>query len=147
MDKPRVLLVDDNEATCTLVKAILHRDFEVEVAGNGAEGIEKLRAGRYAAILLDLRMPEVDGFDVLAFLDAEHHDLLAKVLVVTAALGHADIDRVRQYPVAGIIPKPFDVDALLGAVRQCAGTGPRGGAFLSGGMLLLLADLLRQRWL
>jgi CheY-like chemotaxis protein len=147
VDKPLVLVVDDNEATCTLVSALLQREFAVEVAVNGAEAIEKIQQVRYAAVLLDLRMPEVDGFGVLEFLAAERPDVLPKVLVVTAALSVPELDRVRKHPVAGVVAKPFDVDTLLAAVRQCAGTIALGGPLLSTGMILLLADLLRQRWL
>jgi CheY-like chemotaxis protein len=147
VDKPLVLVVDDNEATCTLVTALLQREFAVEVAANGAEAIEKVQQSRYAAVLLDLRMPEVDGFGVLEFLEAERRDLLPKVLVVTAALTFPELDRVRKHAVCGVVAKPFDVDTLLAAVRQCAGTIALGGPLLSGGMILLFADLLRQRWL
>src|SRR4051794_34046846 len=79
-DKPFVLLVDDNEATCTLINAVLQRDFAVDVAGDGTEAIEKLRTIRYAAILLDLRMPPPDGFAVLEFLQQNAPRQLANVL-------------------------------------------------------------------
>jgi CheY-like chemotaxis protein len=147
VDKPLVLVVDDNEATCTLVTALLHREFAVEVAVNGAEAIEKIQRARYAAVLLDLRMPEVDGFGVLEFLEAERRELLSKVLVVTAALSVPELDRVRKHAVAGVVAKPFDVDTLLAAVRQCVGTITLADPLLSTGMILLLADLLQQRWL
>lgn len=147
MEKPFVLLVDDNEATCTLVTALLHRDFRVDVAGDGLEAVEKLRTGAYSVVLLDLRMPQMDGFGVLDFIDEERPDILSRVLVLTASLSAAEMQRMRPYRVAGIIAKPFEIDTLLNAVRQCAGLpeGRAGGPFLTGGMILLLADLLRQR--
>src|SRR5258708_23259558 len=70
VEKPYVLLADDNEGTCTLITALLHRDYNVEVALDGQEAIDRLRTRKYAAILLDLRMPHTDAFAVLAFLKA-----------------------------------------------------------------------------
>ena len=147
MEKPFVLLADDNEATCTLIQALLRNDFVVEVASDGNEAIEKLKSREYAAILLDLLMPVVDGYGVLDHLAAERPDLLSRVLVVTASLSAREMQRLRKYAVRSIISKPFDVEVLLHEVRQCAGI--EGGPFLrapllSSGMLLLLADLLRH---
>lgn len=140
--------MDDNEATCTLVVAVLRRDFVVETANDGNEAIEKLKSREYAAILLDLLMPAADGFVVLEYLSAERPSHLPNVLVVTAALAPRQLDRVRTYGIAGVIAKPFEVDLLLAAVKRCAGeagdTPPMRGPLLSSGMLLLLADLLRR---
>ena len=148
MEKPLVLLADDNEATCTLITALLQNDFVVDIAGDGQEAIEKLKSRQYAAILLDLLMPIVDGFAVLDHLQRESPETIARVMVVTAALAPREMARVYTYPVCGVIPKPFEVDALLAAVKECAGPGgdafPR-GPLLSGGMLLLLAaEMLRR---
>jgi len=139
VDKPSVLLVDDNEATSTLVKAILGRDFTVDAAGVGAEVMEKVRTTRYVAILIN------EGFVVLEQLQRERPELMKRVLVLAATLSKSEMERVRHFNVFGVISKPFEVDLLLGAVKECAGgRGPRSSPLLSGGMLLLLADLLRQ---
>ena len=146
VEKPFVLLIDDNEATCTLLTAVLHRDFVIEVAGDGSEAIEKLRTSHYAAIILDLRMPQADGFTVLEFLKEHEPRTLRNVLVVTASLTPSEIARTKAYDVCSIISKPFDVEALLEAVKQCAAPGESNpiGNVLSSGVILLLADLIRQ---
>jgi CheY-like chemotaxis protein len=149
-EKPFVLLVDDNEATCTLVTALLRREFQIEVARDGTEAIESLKTRRYASVLLDLRMPHTDGFAVLEFLSKNAPQDLARVLVLTAALTPSEMARARSYPICGVVSKPFDVEALLTAVKQCAGGG-EGGTLsnvfaTSGPVILLLADLLRQRF-
>ena len=123
MEKPLVLLADDNEATCTLIMALLHKDFVVDVVNDGHDAIERLKSRQYAAILLDLLMPIVDGFAVLDHLQNENPDAISRVLVVTAALSPRELDRVRGYPVRGVIPKPFEVDALQAAVKECAADG------------------------
>jgi CheY-like chemotaxis protein len=146
LEKPFVLLADDNEATCTLITALLKRDFVVDVATDGGEAIEKLKGRQYSVILLDLLMPVVDGYAVLEYLRAEHPGLLGRVLVVTAALGTREMQRVSTYKVCGVVAKPFEVDALFNAVRDCAGDTdtPLRGPLISSGMLLLLAEVLRR---
>ena len=146
-EKRAVLLVDDNEATRTLITAILQRDFQVDTALDGMDAIEKLKTNHYATVLLDLRMPQYDGFSVLDFLKANNPDMLGSVLVVTAVLTPKETGRARAYGVCDIIAKPFDVDTLLEKVKKCAGdVGPRGtSVFASTPMILLIADLLRNR--
>ena len=148
MDKPQVLLVEDNEATSALIAALLHREFHVEHASDGQAAIDALSVKRYAAILLDVRMPVVDGVGVLDFLKTTQPGTVASVIVLTAALTERDMERLRDYPFCALISKPFEVEALLGIVRECAnrehgGTRPNG--LVTGGVLLLLADLLRQQ--
>jgi CheY-like chemotaxis protein len=148
VDKPYVLLVEDNDSTIALMMALLQRDFEIEVATDGADAIDKLKTKAYRAILLDLKMPHVDGYAVLDFLTGAQPDMIPHVLVVTAALTAKEIERVKQYPVCAIIPKPFEVDLLLAAVKHCANPDWRtAGPLISGGLLLFLADLLHHRWM
>src|SRR5947208_2669417 len=151
IEKPFVLLVDDNEATCTLITAVLQRDFAVDVASDGSEAMERLRTNHYAAILLDLRMPQPDGFAVLQFLKEQSPRLLRTVLVVTASLTQAEIARAKAFDICGVIAKPFDVDLLLDAVKQCVSPGdgnPIGSVLYSSGtVIFFLADLLRGRLL
>ena len=149
-EKRSVLLVDDNEATRTLITAILQRDFHVHTAMDGMDAIERLRTNQYATILLDLRMPQYDGFSVLDFLKANAPDMLRNVLVVTAVLTQKETDRAKAYGVCDIITKPFDVENFLERVKKCAGdfdSGTRGtSVFASTPMILLIADLLRNRF-
>ena len=148
VEKPFVLLIDDNEATCTLITAILQRDFAVEVAAGGQDAMERLRTKQYAVIILDLRMPQPDGFAVLEFLQQHDRGRLRNVLVVTAALTAPEIARAKAFDICGVVGKPFDVDALLEAVKQCAspsGDGNPIGNVLSSGVILFLADLIRSR--
>jgi len=145
MDKPCVLLVDDNEATCTLVTAVLQRDFVTDVCGDGADAIEKLKTGTYAAIVLDLLMPPPNGYDVMDALLKSRPELLKRTVVVTAALSPREKQRLKDYPIADLIAKPFDVEVLLAAVKKCAGEdGSMFSNVVSSGMLLLIAEMLQR---
>lgn len=149
-ERPAVLLIDDNDATCVLIQAILHSEFTCDQAADGAEAVEKLKKNRYEAILLDLKMPHLDGFGVLRFLRDNFPHLLGRVLIVTASLMTRELKEVEEFKVCGVISKPFHVEELLDAVRKCAsGSDDRktgGGFYRSSAVLLLLADLLRSRW-
>jgi CheY-like chemotaxis protein len=147
IEKPFVLLVDDNEATCTLVTAILQREYRVDIAGEGSEALDRIKTRNYVAILLDLRMPGLDGFGVLAALQESTPDVIKRILVVTASLAAKDMARLKAYRVCGVVAKPFEVETLLTAVRHCedaTGDPLTIKHFFSTGVLLLVADLLRQ---
>ena len=148
VEKPLVLIVDDNEATCTLITAILQKEFAIEVASDGVVAVETLKTKQFAAILLDIRMPQLNGYGVLDYLQANRPEALKSVIIVTAALSDRELSRAKQYDVCGVIAKPFDVEVLLSAVKQCVEPGegpPLGGAFFGSTMMLLLADLIQKR--
>jgi CheY-like chemotaxis protein len=146
VEKPAILLVDDDERERTLITAVLGRDFLVHSASGSTEAIERLRTGRYVAILLDARAGQPAAYDVLDHLQTAHPELVKRALVLTASLSKSEMERVRRHKVFGVISKPFEVDLLHAAVRECvAGRGGRNAPLISGPMLLLLADLLRDR--
>lgn len=147
MDKPWVLVVDDNEATSILITAMLRKDHDIETAIDGSEAIEKLKTRTYDAVILDLLMPNVDGFAVLDYLKDADNDRLRRVVVVTAALSPEQMRRVKSYGIAAVVRKPFEVDVLLSTVSGIIQASHTARRLISGGMLFLLADLLRYRWL
>ena len=68
--KPLILIVDDSNVVRSIIRVIFQNDFEVHEATGGTQAIEMLRMGEhnYSAIMLDLVMQEVDGWEVLKFL-------------------------------------------------------------------------------
>lgn len=115
----RALIVEDDPAIRRLVEKLLARkNVEIDVAHDGREAIEKLRNSRYSVLVLDLMVPEINGFEVIEFLKRE--DLRIPVAVVSAvsqqALTQLDLDIVKL-----VISKPFDVDELTkGVLALCA---------------------------
>ena len=92
--KKRILLVDDDEFLLDMYSVkFKEAGFEIEVANSGEAALEKIRQGTYDAILLDIIMPALDGFEVLQQMKKEN--LLAKsVVVVLSNLGQKeDIER------------------------------------------------------
>jgi len=71
-EKRRILVVDDEPDFCSIVQGQLEKEgFEVDVAYNGVEGLEKVHANRPDAIVLDVMMPEMDGYEVCKRLKAD----------------------------------------------------------------------------
>ncbi|HKS24021.1 MAG TPA: response regulator [Thermoanaerobaculia bacterium] len=123
-----VLLIDDDPSVRSLLAALMTRDgLAHESAADGVEAIEWLRRRDFDAIILDLLLPERNGFEVLQFLKAERPHLLPRVVVITAAsestLKHFD-DRKR---VAAVLRKPFDIAVLSEAVKRARPARSDGG--------------------
>jgi DNA-binding response OmpR family regulator len=122
-DRYRALIVEDDPAIRRLVEKLLgRRNVEIDTAHNGREAVEKLRNGRYSVLVLDLMVPELNGFEVIEFIKREK--LSVPVAVVSAvsqqALTQLDLDVVKL-----VIAKPFDVDeftkAVLGLCAEAEG--------------------------
>lgn len=103
-----------------MVERVLHRaNYEVDVARDGFEAIQKLAADEYQTVLLDLMMPRVDGHGVLEFLENNRPELGRSVIVMTANLPGA-LDVMRMGKISRVLPKPFDLNQLLDEVRSCS---------------------------
>ena len=116
-DGKRVLIVDDDEAIRTMVERVLRREkFQVDLARDGFEAIEKIAHNDYTVILLDLMMPRVDGFGVIEFLERHRPELGRTVIVMSANVPGAS-DAVRAGRVSRVLAKPFDLNELLDCVK------------------------------
>lgn len=123
--RPRVLLVDDDPVIVRLLEVNFRLDgFEADGASRGEEAIEKARATRPDAIVLDVMMPGLDGYEVCARLrdDPELSDV--PIVFLTARAQEDDVARGRALGVLGYVTKPFDPEALVAMVRRAL---PRGG--------------------
>jgi CheY-like chemotaxis protein len=116
----RILVVEDDQEVADHLGFVL-RDlgYQVEHVRNGYEGLVRLRASDYAVILLDLRMPVVDGGLFLRALSQEHGDLMCRVIVIS---GHLEeyASYLEEYAVP-CLAKPFARQALLDAIHAKIG--------------------------
>jgi len=113
----RVLVIDDEPRLATTIRLALEEQAEVEVAGSGAEAIERLSGdAEFDVVLCDLMMPEVSGMDVYESVARDRPDLAARFVFMT---GGAFTDRARAFLKHSGLPrldKPFalaDVERLL----------------------------------
>lgn len=126
---PRVLLVEDDEA----INEILHYNltragYAVEQAWNGREALEAARREKPDAVLLDLMLPEVDGWEVCRQM-AETPELKdVPVIIFTARDALEDVARARQFPnLAGYFTKPWATADVVRHVEKVVGTPTAAG--------------------
>jgi CheY-like chemotaxis protein len=119
---PNVLVIDDDPSTQTLFTAVLrHHDVECTALGDGEAALSELRRKRYDAIILDLLMPKVNGFEVLRELKCVSREVLSRV-VVCSAISEARLhDCVEMSMVSGFLPKPVDIAILAEHVLALVG--------------------------
>ena len=107
----RVLVVDDEPAIRALVAKIVERaGHPVDTARDGAEAIEKLAQTEYPVIVLDLMMPNIDGYALIDYLKARSGTRPA--IIVISAGDTASLRRLDGAVVHSILRKPFDIDVL-----------------------------------
>lgn len=116
MARPRVLHVDDSEAILAFSRAALGRWYEVDTATRGREALERLSTLRPAVLLLDLSMPEMDGAEVLARLQANPEWASIPVIIISSerARGEALVGR----GAVAFVPKPLRAEQLVHTVDQ-----------------------------
>ena len=114
----RILVIDDDEGIRRLMARALEKDYEVHVAADGAEGLALARCVKPHLILLDLRMPGLDGLSVLARLKT-HPDTRTIPVVIASVRGETDLvlDAQRAGAADQLI-KPFTLEELRAVVQR-----------------------------
>ncbi|HUR81705.1 MAG TPA: response regulator [Thermoanaerobaculia bacterium] len=114
----RILVVDDDDAIRALLRTVLRRrGFQVDTARNGVDALDHMGARRYALIVLDLMMPRMSGYELVAQLAEQPVMTRPRVLILTAAGGEPL--KVHTDMIVGTMQKPFDIDLLLDTVAGC----------------------------
>ena len=118
MANASILIIDDDAAVREAVAEDLKREgYELHFANNGREGLEWVQEVSPTVIILDLRMPVMDGHEFLSHLDLKHSDPYS-VVVLTA---YGDADSVKSAYDAGVsmfLKKPYHLFEIRGAVRN-----------------------------
>lgn len=115
----RVLIVDDDVTFCDLLRAYVQScgPYTVDVAHSGfAAGLLMARQTP-SAIIMDIQMPDMNGFEVLHMIRQDLH--VARVPVIACTSSGPEVEeQIRQHTFQGFIQKPFDFSELLGMIRQ-----------------------------
>jgi two-component system NtrC family sensor kinase len=123
----RVLVVDDEREIGSLLADVLNLDgHQVEIAENGREALDRLAAGPWDLVLTDVRMPDMDGFDLYREIERRYPALARRVVFVTGDVLSADSRAFLESSGLPTLGKPFAFDDVLGVVRralQGRGTG------------------------
>lgn len=117
----KILVVDDEEALRSVLSSELESEgYLVRAAADGEEAIKMLGEQEYHLILLDIKMPNVDGFEVLKYSKQKHP--MTKVIMLT---GFADLKHAIESKKLGaedFVSKPYDLVDLLTTVERVLGT-------------------------
>jgi CheY-like chemotaxis protein len=117
----KVLLADDSPVNQEVAMGLLeYKGYQVQVANNGLEAVEAVRRERFAVVLMDLEMPQMDGFEATAAI-REHEAALAYRTPILAMTAHATVETQQRCQAAGMngyISKPVNPDRLFAAVAE-----------------------------
>jgi CheY-like chemotaxis protein len=114
-----VLIVEDDPAIRRLVMMVLRREgYVIDTAVDGLEAVLKLGVREYDVIVLDLMMPNLDGFTFLETMAENQPERLRKIIVASAASPAVIKERMKKEPFR-LLPKPFNLEELLDAVQAC----------------------------
>jgi len=120
----RILVVDDEEPIRTFLLRLLRmHDYGVDMAGDGAEALDRLERQRYDLMLLDRNMPRISGVDVLASVRSSSRFDDLPIIMVTCASFIKEIDEAFISGADGFVIKPFDPGKLLAKVKLTLMTG------------------------
>ena len=112
-----VLVIDDEEALRSVLSEALELEgYEVELAGDGEEGLKRLDQRAFDVVLLDLRMPKKQGLTVLQAVQAEYSSL--PVIVISGLARDNEFDKAREAGAFACVKKPFDMNELLATVKS-----------------------------
>ena len=118
----RILVVDDIPANVKLLEARLSAEyFDVLTASNGAEALEICARAECDIILLDVMMPDMDGFEVCRRLKANPSTHFIPVVAVTAFAMKGDEERIREGGCEAYLSKPISVGKFIETVRRFIG--------------------------
>ncbi len=122
------LVIDDDPALQGVFTTLLGRDgFSVDCAPDGRQAFEYLKRASYSVILLDLMMPDVNGFELLDRIERDSPSLMQRVIVMTGAAQRV-VDSFDKSRVWGFIRKPFDINELMNSAKACAAGKGRNAA-------------------
>ena len=120
--KYTVLAVDDVPLNLILVEKILQRyNFKVKKANGGQEALDMIAAEKPSLVLLDLMMPNVDGFDVLAALSKSEETSNIPVVILSALNSESDIEKALSNGAKDFVTKPILMDKLLNCILRTLG--------------------------
>jgi two-component system, cell cycle response regulator DivK len=114
-----VLVVEDNEKNLKLLRDVLTaKGFTTLEATTGARAVELAREHSPKLVLLDIRLPDIDGMEVLRRLRADERTAAITILALTAQAMEGDRERFLTFGFDGYLPKPVNVVEIVDIVRQ-----------------------------
>jgi excisionase family DNA binding protein len=118
--RPRVLVVDDEESIRDLLaKTLTLADYDVDVSGDGGAALERMRINPYDLLIVDLKMPGMDGLTLIR--EARRYRADLPVIIITGASTESSAIEAINLGVTRYLVKPFRVPKVLDAVSKALG--------------------------
>jgi len=118
----KVLVVDDSSAIRESVSYVLDQaGYGVVQAGDGLEGLEKLKEGGFDLIVTDVNMPNLDGIGLVRKVREQGQHKFLPIVVLTTESQQSKMQEGKEAGATGWIVKPFDSEKLLGVVKKLIG--------------------------
>ena len=115
-DEYHILVVDDNEINRSLVKSILQPlNFIIHEAVDGKDGVEQYKKVTPDLTLMDIRMPEMDGYEASKHI--REYDDNALIVALTASIMASDMEKLPRYGIKDYLLKPINKNMLLDKVK------------------------------
>lgn len=114
----KILVVEDNELNMKLFFDILtYQKYAVDKALDGLEAVEKIKGNKYDLVILDIKLPKLDGFGVLQKLKEEQIELPPIIIASACAM---DIDKLKaqQFGIDTYITKPIDINSFIKTIQK-----------------------------
>ena len=119
---PKILLVEDNEMNRDMLsRRLARKGFEVAIAVDGRQGVEMAQAAPYDVILMDMSLPEVDGWDATRQLRAAPATKSVPIIALTAHAMSGDREKAIEAGCDDYDTKPIELDRLLGKIQSLLG--------------------------
>lgn len=123
MSAPAILLVDDEPNIVMSLEFLMRKNgYQVGIARNGTEALAAISATPYDLVLLDVMMPDVDGYQVCRQLRQNPARAATKVIFLSAKSQPTDVQKGYEAGADLYIPKPFSTRQLMQKVRELLGT-------------------------
>jgi DNA-binding response OmpR family regulator len=118
-----VLIIDDNEQITKMISTFLDMsNHDCTIVNDGKEGLELIKTKQYDSIVLDLAMPEFDGFKILNTLQDEDPSQISKIIILTASsISLETVKKFKELGVSSCLQKPVDIDQLLSKITSATG--------------------------
>ena len=123
---PKILLIEDNEMNRDMLsRRLVRKGFQVEMAVDGRAGVEMGRAGKYDLILMDMSLPEVDGWEATRQLRAAPETAAVPIIALTAHAMAGDRDKALAAGCNDYDTKPIELDRLLDKMAALLPAAPK----------------------
>jgi DNA-binding response OmpR family regulator len=141
MSRKKIIIVEDERDMADLVAMRLKREhFDVEVANDGAAGLDKIRCGPPDLVLLDIMLPGMSGLEVLREMRADPRTSTVPVIMLTARSEDVDVVVGLEFGADDYVTKPFSMSVLVARVtavfRRVEGPPVGSGALRAGPLLI-----------